>query len=165
MLEWSHRFMEQLEIYPILLKMPLQWLLQWRPPLPSDNNWSCCSRGLISHMGVIICQDPDKLVLPFNKHFVHETVSASLRIHIHIITIVGLMCLEKCRQFYLCFRPRVHLELSCKGITNFRDKTQTWRQNGLINCSLLWNRIAKFEKKQVIYQEVIKNLQLCILSN
>lgn len=112
-------------ILPNPAKMPLQWLLQWRVPLPSDNNWSCCSRGLISHMSVIICQIPNKLVLPFNKHFVHETVSVSLTIHIHIITIVGLMCLEKCRQVYLCFRSRVHLKFSSKGIANFRDKTQT----------------------------------------
>lgn len=138
--------MEQLEFYPVLLKIPLQWLLQWRPSLPSANNWSCCSIDLISHMSAIFCQDTDKLVLPFNKHFVHETVSASLRIHVHIITIVGLMCLEKCRKFYLCFRSREHLKLSCKGITNFREKTQTWRKKWSSQMQSFWNRIAKFEK-------------------
>lgn len=147
MLEWSHRIMEQLKFYPTMLKISLQWLLQCIPSLASDNNWSCCSIGLISLMSVIFCQDPDKLVLPFNKHFVHETVSASLRIHIHIITIAGLMCLEKCREFYLCFRSRKHLKLSCKGITNVRDKTQIWRKNGPVKCNLLLNRIAKFKKK------------------
>lgn len=159
MLEWSHRIMEQPEFYPTLLKMPLQWLLQWRPSLPSDNNWSGCSRVLISHVSAIICQDPNKLVLPFNKYVVHETVSSSLTIHIHIITIVGLMCLEKCRQFYLYFRSRVHLKLSCKGVTNFRGKTQPWRKNDQVRWSIFWNRIAKFEKTSyVIYLGVIKIL-------
>lgn len=146
MLEWSRRTMEQLESHPIQLKITMQCSLQWRLPLPSGSNWPCCSRDLISHVSIILCQDPNKLTLPFNKHFFHESVSVSVTIYAHTITTIGLIGLKKHIQFYLYFRSRVHLKHTWKANYKFEGQNPAHKTKpevlALSDALFFWNRIA-----------------------
>lgn len=83
MLECSCRITWQLESHLVLLKT----LLQQRPLLPTDRSCPCYLRDLIFHENFIICQNPNKLVFPFNKHFVWEPLSLCIILHVYPVTI------------------------------------------------------------------------------
>lgn len=82
MLEWSCRIMWQLESHSILLEM----LLQWRHLLPTNRSCPCYLRDLILHENVIVFQNPNKLVFPFNKQFVQEPLSLCIILYVYPVT-------------------------------------------------------------------------------